>query len=203
MYAVWVLLHFKQRHRPRRPERRTLLGRCLHAPPCRLPSIPTSAPAPGRRPYKRNAAPGAAPPFLHRNGAPDNHASQALQPLRAALGVLRSSPHKEHFAGTPTPRPTPREQAIETAWSPNKLRSKPLGAQTSWRPKHRERPKASGETEFGGEFGRVWESLGEASFGEPALLLLSRRRGQGRCDGRSLALRGGVTGVPSAVVVAR
>jgi hypothetical protein len=181
-------LHFIQRH----PTARAVLrdGPCWAAACTRLPAPPfdSERTGPGRRPTKRNASPGAAPPFMHRNGAPDNHASQA----------------HTHCAGRPPAIPTQRA----LRWNPHAVQagdSKPLGAQTSWRPKHRERPNLE-RGRIWGEFGRVWEefgkSLGEASFGEPALLLLSRRRGRGRCDGRSLALRGGVTCVPSAVVVA-
>ena len=100
----------------------------------------------------------------------------------------RAPPHHSSLA----PKRLPRQPRVS---SPHALRwatsGHPHTKSTSLEPPRRE-----------AEIGRDWESLGEASFGEPALLLLSRRRGRGRCDGRSLALRGGVTCVPSAVVVA-
>ena len=104
-------------------------GPCWAAACTRLPAPPfdSERTGPGRRPYKRNAA----PPYFHRNGAPT---ATRLKPTRAALGVLRPSPHKEHFAGPPPPH----EEAIETAWSPNQLESQRIGRGLFWERPHLE-----------------------------------------------------------------
>ena len=173
MYAVWYYyenrLHFIQRHRTRRPERRTLLGRCLHAPPCtslrfrahrpRAPPLQTQR-RPGRRPAihapKRRPRRVSCPYALRwaSSGHPPTKSTSLEPPRRVPRRASRRSKPLGAQTSCNRNRLEPKQVVIETA------------SQTSWRkgpsigkgPKHRERPNLG---ESLGEFGRVWESLGE------------------------------------------